>query len=166
MSESYSQYGGVPMGYSSSTGQAMPTYSVGGSNHYAYGSPDSYRTAPNDFGAGSWNDVLGLPPTSAYYTREDSSKKNYAYAQLGVEAALGLLNYYGQSSANKKNEELQRESWELNSYTHRVQEMLALGLNKQLATGANPNYSLQANIKPQELKFDGIQKALQTYQAS
>lgn len=165
MADTYSPYGGVPMGYSSATGSAMPTYSIGGNSYYAYGNSENFRTAPNDYGYNSINDVLGLPPAYAYYTRDDRSKKNYAYAQLGLEAGLGLLNYFSQSSANKRNEALQRESWELNSYTHRVQEMLALGLNKQLATGANPNYSLQTSIKPQELKFDGVQKALQTYQA-
>lgn len=70
-------------------------------------------------------------------------------------AILGFLGAYivasmqtqAQKETNEQNVELQHEAWEKQSITNRVQELEANGLNKQLATGMNPNYSLQTAVQ-------------------
>lgn len=68
----------------------------------------------------------------------------FAVGSMLVSAFAGLG---GTLWSNKKNEDLQREAWEKQSISHRVQELQENGLNKQLATGMNPNYSLQAHME-------------------
>lgn len=74
----------------------------------------------------------------------------FAVGSLLVSAFAGLG---GTLWSNKKNEDLQREAWEKQSISHRVQELQENGLNKQLATGMNPNYSLQAHMESPDLNL-------------
>lgn len=55
--------------------------------------------------------------------------------------------------SNKKNESLQREAWERQSIAHRVNELKESGLNKQLATGMNPNYNVQTAFQSPDLNL-------------
>lgn len=66
-------------------------------------------------------------------------------------SALSSLG--GTIYANKKNEGLQREAWERQSIASRVNELKNSGLNKQLATGMNPNYNVQTSFQSPELNL-------------
>lgn len=77
----------------------------------------------------------------------------FVVGSLLVSAFTGLG---GTIWSNKKNEQLQRESWDKQSIAHRVQELQQSGLNKQLATGMNPNYSLQARMESPDLNFGKV----------
>lgn len=77
----------------------------------------------------------------------------FAVGSMLVSAFAGLG---GTLWSNKKNEDLQREAWEKQSISHRVQELQANGLNKQLATGMNPNYSLQAHMESPDLNLGKV----------
>lgn len=74
----------------------------------------------------------------------------FAVGSMLVSAIAGTA---GTIWSNKKNEALQREAWEKQSISHRVQELQENGLNKQLATGMNPNYSLQARMESPDLNL-------------
>ena len=74
----------------------------------------------------------------------------FAVSAMLVSAFAGLG---GTLWSNKKNEDLQREAWEKQSISSRVQELQENGLNKQLATGMNPNYSLQAHMESPDLNL-------------
>lgn len=67
--------------------------------------------------------------------------------------ASAIGGFFSSLWSNKKNENLQREAWDRQSLTSRVAELEKNGLNKQLATGMNPNYSLSTSIKPPETDF-------------
>ena len=66
-------------------------------------------------------------------------------------SAIGGLG--GTIWSNKKNEALQREAWEKQSIAHRVNELKESGLNKQLATGMNPNYNVQTSFQSPDLNL-------------
>lgn len=66
-------------------------------------------------------------------------------------SAIGGLG--GTIWSNKKNEALQREAWERQSIAHRVNELKESGLNKQLATGMNPNYNVQTSFQSPDLNL-------------
>lgn len=155
MAESYSQYGGVPMGYDSSTGAAMPSYNVGGSTHYAY-NPDSLAYAPGM----SYNDQLGI-----YGFKNPETKNNNAWISAAVDVGNALLGYYSQSQTNKQNQKNQEKAWELNSLIHRYQEFQALGLNKQLLSGNTPNYTLSTSMQNPYKPVDAYGKYLAARQA-
>ena len=74
----------------------------------------------------------------------------FAVGSMLVSAFAGLG---GTLWSNKKNEDLQREAWEKQSISSRVKELQENGLNKQLATGMNPNYSLQAHMESPDLNL-------------
>ena len=67
--------------------------------------------------------------------------------------ASAIGGFFSSLWSNKKNENLQREAWDRQSITSRVAELEKNGLNKQLATGMNPNYSLSTSIKPPDTDF-------------
>lgn len=67
--------------------------------------------------------------------------------------ASAIGGFFSSIWSNHKNESLQREAWNRQSITSRVAELEKNGLNKQLATGMNPNYSLSTSIKPPETDF-------------
>lgn len=68
---------------------------------------------------------------------------------LGLIGSLAVASMQAKSQkeTNEQNVALQHEAWEQQSISHRVQELEANGLNKQLATGMNPNYSLQTSVQ-------------------
>lgn len=68
-----------------------------------------------------------------------------------VLSAIGGLT--GTIYSNKKNESLQREAWERQSIASRVNELKESGLNKQLATGMNPNYNVQTSFQSPDLNL-------------
>lgn len=70
-------------------------------------------------------------------------------ALVGLIGAVLVASMQSQSQkeTNEQNVALQHEAWEQQSISHRVQELEANGLNKQLATGMNPNYSLQTAVQ-------------------
>ena len=77
----------------------------------------------------------------------------FAVGSMLVSAFAGLG---GTLWSNKKNEDLQREAWDKQSISSRVKELQENGLNKQLATGMNPNYSLQAHMESPDLNLGKV----------
>lgn len=68
----------------------------------------------------------------------------FAVGSMLVSAFVGLGGTFW---SNHKNEQLQREAWERQSIASRVNELKESGLNKQLATGMNPNYNMQTSFE-------------------
>lgn len=157
MADSYSQYGGMPLGFDSSTGSAMPSYNIGSNTYYAY-NPNSQAYAPGM----SLNDQLGI---AGYSNGTKQSQYNAALLSAGVDLAMSGLNYFSSLQTNKQNKEMQERAWELNSLEHRYKEYLKIGLNKQLLTGNTPNYTLSTSMKAPQFESNAIGKALDTLQA-
>lgn len=59
----------------------------------------------------------------------------------------GITNAVGTAHTNKQQIDLQNQSWERQSIPYRMAELEKAGLNKQLATGMNPNYSVSARLQ-------------------
>lgn len=69
-----------------------------------------------------------------------------------IAAGIGALtNIILQTGTNLQNKKLQEQSWDKMSISSRVKELEANGLNKQLASGSAPNYSLQTSMKAPEV---------------
>lgn len=157
MAESYSQYGGVPMGYDSSTGQQAPSWSFAGSSTTNYSwNPDSSAYKPGM----SYNDQLGI-----YGFKNPEAENNNAWINAAVDVGNALLGYYSQSQTNKQNQKNQEKAWELNSLIHRYQEFQVLGLNKQLLSGNTPNYTLSTSMQNPYKPVDAYGKYLAARQA-
>ncbi len=59
----------------------------------------------------------------------------------------GMINAFGTAQTNQQQIDLQNQAWEKQSIPYRMAELEKAGLNKQLATGMNPNYSVSARLQ-------------------
>lgn len=59
----------------------------------------------------------------------------------------GITNAFGTAHTNQQQIDLQNQSWERQSIPYRIAELEKAGLNKQLATGMNPNYGVSARLQ-------------------
>ena len=59
----------------------------------------------------------------------------------------GITNAVGTAKTNQQQIALQNQSWERQSIPYRIAELEKAGLNKQLATGMNPNYGVSARLQ-------------------
>lgn len=59
----------------------------------------------------------------------------------------GITNAIGTAHTNQQQIDLQNQSWDRQSIPYRMAELEKAGLNKQLATGMNPNYSVSARLQ-------------------
>lgn len=59
----------------------------------------------------------------------------------------GITNAIGTAHTNQQQIDLQNQSWERQSIPYRMAELEKAGLNKQLATGMNPNYGVSARLQ-------------------
>lgn len=59
----------------------------------------------------------------------------------------GITNAVGTANINQQQKDIMYESWEKQSIPYRMAELEKAGLNKQLATGMNPNYSVSARLE-------------------
>lgn len=59
----------------------------------------------------------------------------------------GITNAIGTSKTNQQQIDLQNQSWDRQSIPYRMAELEKAGLNKQLATGMNPNYGVSARLQ-------------------
>lgn len=59
----------------------------------------------------------------------------------------GITNAVGTAQTNQQQIDLQNQSWLRQSIPYRMAELEKAGLNKQLATGMNPNYSVSARLQ-------------------
>lgn len=59
----------------------------------------------------------------------------------------GITNAVGTAHTNQQQIDLQNQSWERQSIPYRMAELEKAGLNKQLATGMNPNYGVSARLQ-------------------
>lgn len=81
-----------------------------------------------------------------------------------IAAGIGAaVNSILQVTTNAQNKDLQETSWDKMSISQRVKELEANGLNKQLASGAAPNYSLQTSMKAPEINTGKIVDAMFGY---
>lgn len=63
----------------------------------------------------------------------------------------GITNAVGTAHTNQQQIDLQNQSWEKQSIPYRIAELEKAGLNKQLATGMNPNYSVSARLQTPDI---------------
>lgn len=78
-----------------------------------------------------------------------------------IVAGIGaVVNAVLQVGTNAQNKKLQEMSWDKMSIGQRVKELEENGLNKQLASGSAPNYSLQTSMKAPEVNTGKIADAL------
>lgn len=68
---------------------------------------------------------------------------------ISAVAAIGggIVNAVGTERTNQQQIALQNQSWERQSIPYRMAELEKAGLNKQLATGMNPNYGVSARLQ-------------------
>lgn len=59
----------------------------------------------------------------------------------------GITNAVGTAKTNQQQIDLQNQSWDRQSIPYRMAELEKAGLNKQLATGINPNYGVSARLQ-------------------
>lgn len=77
----------------------------------------------------------------------------FEWFAVGSLLVSALVGFGGTIYSNKKNEQLQKEAWRKQSITSRMKEIQANGLNKQLATGMNPNYGLQTSFESPDVNL-------------
>ena len=63
----------------------------------------------------------------------------------------GITNAVGTAKTNQQQIDLQNQSWERQSIPYRMAELEKAGLNKQLATGMNPNYGVSARLQTPDI---------------
>lgn len=63
----------------------------------------------------------------------------------------GITNAVGTAQTNQQQIDLQNQSWYRQSIPYRMAELEKAGLNKQLATGINPNYSVSARLQTPDI---------------
>lgn len=67
----------------------------------------------------------------------------------------GIANAVNTQKTNEQQIDLQNQAWEKQSIPSRMEELEKAGLNKQLATGMNPNYQVSARLQTPDMSFMG-----------